>query len=230
VPAELSPDRQRTEPLIDRGYSRDLTALPEGATLRAVAAEPAVAGGRACLKVELLDEITRTGVPFVDYIDQPTFVVLPVELTTGRIEVDVLARLNAKTDFDARGFAGIAYRIDSADRFEAVYARALNGLRADAPPPRNERALQYFAHPDWLFDRLRDEYPGEYERPADIGPDEWFTLALELDDAVATASVDGVEALTVARPKALARRGRVGLFVDIGTEAYFSNLRVTARS
>jgi hypothetical protein len=215
---------------IEGDYTHPLDRLPPGAVVRSVTAEPATVGGRACLRVELDDDITRRGVPFVDFIDQPTFVLLPVALTTGRIEVDMLARLNGKTDFDARGFAGIAYRIDPADRFEGIYARTLNGIRAGAPAPRNERALQYFAHPDWLFDRLRSEHPGEYERPADIRPDEWFTLTLDLEDTAATASVDGVEALAVIRPKAPPRRGGVGLFVDIGTEAYFSNLRVTARA
>ena len=37
-------------------------------------------------------------------------------------------------------------------------------------------AVQYFAYPDWKFDRLREEFPdGRYEAGADIGPDEWIT-------------------------------------------------------
>ena len=211
-------------------YEHSLAGLPPGAVLRGVTASAAVVEGRSCLKVELEDEITRAGVPFVDYIDQATFVLLPTELTNGRVEVDVLARLNGKTEFDARGFAGIAYRIDQENRFEGIYVRTLNGLRADAPPPRNERGIQYFAHPDWLFDRLRDQHPAEYEQPADIAPGEWFTLVVELNDADATAYINGVASLSVERPKAPLRTGRLGLFVDIGTEAYFSDLRVEKRS
>ena len=211
-------------------YEDPLAELPAGAVLRSVTAAAALVEGRSCVKVELEDDVTRNGVPFVDYIDQATFVLLPVELTTGRVQVDVLARRNGKTEFDARGFAGIAYRIDQEDRFEGIYVRTLNGLRADAPPPRNERGIQYFAHPDWLFDRLRDQHPAEYEQPADIAPSEWLTLAVELNEADATAYVNDVAALSVERPKAPLRAGRLGLFVDIGTEAYFSDLRVEARS
>jgi hypothetical protein len=207
-----------------------LDTLPRDAVLCSVTAVTAVAEGRPCLRVELEDEVTRTGEPFVDYIDQATFVMLPVELTTGRIEVDVMAQLNGKTDFDARGFAGIAYRIDDQDHFEGIYVRALNGVRTDAPPPRNERGIQYFAHPDWLFDRLREQHPAEYERPADIVPSEWFSLAIDLSETDATAYINGTEALSVTHPKAPLRSGRVGLFVDIGSEAFFSNLRVEKRS
>lgn len=37
--------------------------------------------------------------------------------------------------------------------------RPLNGLKEGPAPPRDARALQYYAFPDWKFDRLRDEYP-----------------------------------------------------------------------
>ena len=44
----------------------------------------------------------------------------------------------------------------------------------------------------------------------------------------ATATVNGVPALTIDQPKAQPRTGTIGLFVDIGTEAFFANLTVTA--
>jgi len=221
--------RRRTDAL-GRYYEHSLAQLPRDAALRSVTAVASVIDSRPCLRVELEDDVTRAGVPFVDYIDQTTFVVLPIELKTGRVEVEILARPNGKTSFDARGFAGIAYRIDQKDRFEAIYVRTLNGLRTDAAPPRNARGIQYFAHPDWLFDRLRDQHPAEYERPADIGPSEWFSLAIELTEADAIAYINGVECLAVRNPKAPLNTGHLGLFVDIGTEAYFSNLRVDRRS
>ena len=175
----------------------DPTRLPAGARLRSVTAAPATAAGRTALRVELTDAVTLRGTPGVDYIDMPTFVIIPARFTTGTIEVDILSRLNSKGPADARAFAGIAYRItDDGDRFEAVYVRPLNGAKTSPPPPRHQRAVQYFAYPDWKFDRLRVEYPdGRYEAGADIAPD--------------TA-------------------GAVGLFVDIGTEAYFSNLQITS--
>lgn len=105
-------------------FTHDLTFLPDGCAMRSVTARPDDAAGRRALRVELDDRVTFGGRPGVDFVDQPTFVLLPVLLTDGLIEVDVLARLNGKGPDDARGFAGLAFHIqDSGDAFEAVYLR-----------------------------------------------------------------------------------------------------------
>jgi hypothetical protein len=60
---------------------------------------------------------------------------------------------------------------------------------------------------------------------ADIGPDEWITLTLTATATATTAAVDGVTVLTITRPsRPWTWCSRV--FVDIGTEAYFANLRI----
>jgi hypothetical protein len=207
-----------------------LTELPEGSKLRSVTAVPAEVAGRRALRVELTDAVTLKGKPGVDYVDMPTFVIIPGSFTNGTIEVNILSRLNGKGPADARAFAGIAYRVTAdADRFEAVYLRPLNGQKANPPSPRDRRAIQYFAYPDWKFDRLREQYPGDYETGADIGPDEWITLTLDIDHTRLTATVDGTETLTLDETKAAPVAGAVGLFVDIGSESFFSNLKITPR-
>jgi hypothetical protein len=152
----------------------ELTKSPEGSELRSVTAVPTEVSGRRALRVELTDAVTLHGKPGVAYVDMPTFVIIPASLENGTIEVDVLSRLNGKGPADARAFAGIAYRIThGGDRFEAVYLRPLNGWKTNPPSSRDQRAVQYFAYPDWKFDRLREEFPdGRYEAGADIGPDE----------------------------------------------------------
>jgi hypothetical protein len=205
-----------------------LDALPAGATPHGVTAAPERVDGRACLRVELTDEITRSGVPGVDYIDRPTFVLLPVEFRTGTIDVSVWSHLNGKTDFPARGFAGLAFHVaDDLGTFSSAYLRPLNGSGLNPPPPRQLRAVQYFTFPEWPFDRLRESFPdGRYEATADIAPARWITLHVEVGDERLRVVVDGSEVLVVDAPLAPARRGRVGLFVDIGTEAFFADLVV----
>jgi hypothetical protein len=202
-----------------------LTVLPEGSTLRGVTALPVAIEDRPAVRVELLDDLTY-GVYGVDNVDKPTFAILPIEVLDGVIEVDVRSRLNGKGPAEARAFAGLAFRIrNGGEAFECVYVRPLNGRKVDAPPIRHERAVQWFAYPDWPFDRLREAHPGRYEAGADIGPDEWLRLRVEFSGRRVTATIDGVEVLSVeslVEPAA----GRVGLFVDIGTEAYFANLIV----
>ena len=161
----------------------------------------------------------------------PTFVLIPAMLKNGTIEVDILGRLNGKGPPDARAFVGLAYRVvDNGGRFESVYLRPRNGRKTNPPAPRGNRAIQYFAYPDWKFDRLREEYPdGHYEAGADLADDEWVTFKLHIDDTRLTVSINGKQELALVDTKAAPRQGSLGLWVDIGTEAYFANLRVTPR-
>jgi hypothetical protein len=183
---------------------------------------------RQALRVAFTDDVTFNGKPDVDYIDMPTFAIVPVDFQSGSLSVDILSRLNKHAPDYARAFAGLAYHIaDDCSSFESVYLRPLNGKGLNPPPPRNQRAIQYFAFPDWRFQKLRDTYPdGRYEAPADISPDHWINLHLDINAASVTVKVDGVVALVINETKSPSKSGYVGLFVDIGTEAYFSNLVV----
>lgn len=205
-----------------------LNSLPDGASLESVTALASEVAGRKALRVALTSEASA-GAPGVDYIDQPTFVLLPVEFEKGVIEVDVLSRLIGGAPDYARAFAGLAYRIvDRVERFEAVYVRPLNGARLNPPGPRLNRGLQYFAFPEWDFQRLRDEYPdGRFEARADIAPDEWIHLRIEVRGRGLSVGINGATALVVDETRGVPVCGQVGLWVDIGTEAFFSNLRIT---
>jgi hypothetical protein len=206
-----------------------LATVPEGAIENGVTARSSIIDGCASLRVELTDEITAHGTPGVDYVDQPTFLRLATRFRTGTITVEILSRLNHKTTFDSRAFAGLAFHItDDPTTFASVYLRPLNGRRLQPPPPRDQRAVQYFAYPAHPFDRLREHFPdGRYEAGANITPSEWITLRVEISDELVTATIGDDRVLSVA-PLALARTGDVGLFVDIGTEAFFRNLHIIA--
>jgi hypothetical protein len=177
----------------------------------------------------LIEEVARHGRMGLDYGDQPTFVVIPADFTTGTIEVDILGRLTPEAPELARGFAGLAYHLtDGGDGFESVYLRPTNGTKNNPPSPRDQRAIQYFAYPTWPYDRLREVYPdGRYESGADIGLDEWIHLRLDIETRRVTASVNGIMTLVVDEVKAPPLTGDVGLFVDIGTHAFFANLTVS---
>src|SRR5471032_2899560 len=213
-----------------RAETYDLSTLPPGATAHRVSAVPADYMGRKALKVELT-EASRNGQPGVDFGDTDTFVMVPASFRNGTIEVDLLGRLRADAPPEMRAFAGLAYRIaPDGKKFESAYVRPLNGLKHKPPPPRDKRAVQYFAYPDWPFDRLRQSYPdGRYEVGADIAGDEWIALRLDIDEDKVRIAVNDEERLVVTEPKAQPVSGAVGLWVDIGTEAYFANLRITPR-
>lgn len=209
----------------------DLTQLLPHAVQRSVSATPVELDGRDAVRVELLEHISRHGTPDVDYVDMPTFLELPLQVEDATIEVDVLAQLNGFWPEGARGFAGLAYRIQpQAAAFEAVYLRPTNGRRAGATSPRDQRAIQYFAYPDWRFERLRTESSGIYEQGADITINEWTNLRIQIEGRQVRAFVNDQPSLAVSPTPVPPAEGRIGLFVDIGTTAYFANLRLAAQA
>jgi len=113
--------------------------------------------------------------------DEPTFVKIKnSNLENGIIEVKVLSRLTKTAPAFARGFIGVAFRINEQNnKFEAIYLRPTNG-RADDQFRRNH-SVQYFSYPDYKFDRLRKEADGVYETYADLGLDEWISMRIEVN-------------------------------------------------
>lgn len=221
--------RRHGAPVKAARSSFPLDSVPDGAQMRSVRVDPDVHRGTGALRVRLTASVERDGVPGVEYIDQPTFLVLPVRFRTGRIEVSVAAETHADAPEYARGFAGIAFGIDDAvGTFECVYIRPLNGIGLLPPPPRDRRAVQYFAYPDWPFDVLRERWPdGPHESPADVRPGQWHRLAVSVAEDRVVVEVDDVVTVDSARLHQGASSGAVGLWVDIGTRAWFADLCVS---
>src|SRR5688572_1222001 len=86
--------------------------------------------------------------------DEPTFVkLIGSDFKDGTIEVAVLSKLHATAPPHARGFIGVAFRInESNSKFECIYIRPANG-RADDQVRRNH-SIQYFSYPDYKFSKL----------------------------------------------------------------------------
>ena len=209
----------------------DLKTIPAGAQMSKVVAESRDFDRRDCLWVALPPNIRNSGLPDVDYIDTENFLILPIDFSTGTLEVDIYTTLAHDAQPEDRGFSGLAYHIDEdLKNFESVYIRGTNGLKENPPAPRNARGIQYFAFPDAKFDFLRENFPGVYEAPANLGLNEWISLKLEVNDKGVTSFVNGEKVLVVDGSLCKTTSGRVGLRVDIGTEAYFSNLSVSHSS
>ena len=168
----------------------------------------------------------------VTAFDEPTFVrIKGTDFRNGIIEVDVLSRLLPDAPDFARGFIGVAFRInENNNRYESIYIRPTNG-RADNQLRRN-RSIQYYAYPDFKFDRLRKEAPGEYESYADMGLNEWIKIRIVVKGAKAQLYLNGHRqpSLVVNDLKLGAdAAGGIGLWVDVGTEGYFSGLKVVRK-
>jgi hypothetical protein len=162
-------------------------------------------------------------------VDQPTFVKIGGDhFKNGTIEVNVLSRLLPTAPSYARGFIGIAFRVNETNtKFECIYIRPTNG-RADNQLQRNH-SIQYFSFPGYDFEYLRKESPGQYEAYADMGLNEWIKLKIEVAGTKARLFLNNNK-----QPSLIVDdlkqgpdlSGSIGLWVDIGTEGYFSDLKI----
>jgi hypothetical protein len=165
----------------------------------------------------------------VKEFDEPTFTKLKgIDFKNGTIEVKVWSRLLPNAPELARGFIGIAFRInDSNSKFESIYIRPTNGRASDQL--RRNHSIQYFSFPDYKFERLRKEAPGVYESYADMGLNEWIKLKIIVKDSQAKFFINDSKqpSLIINDLKHGANSsGAIGLWVDVGTEGFFSELTI----
>jgi len=156
-------------------------------------------------------------------------VVKEVSFRDGVIEVDLAGQPATGAAAGARGFIGIAFRVQNDGRYEYIYLRPTNG-RADDQVRRNH-STQYSSHPDFDFARSRQEAPEKYESYVDLQPGVWTRYKIEVQGPKARLYVNGAEqpCLIVNDLKGDPQAGGVALWVGPGTEGYFANLKITPR-
>ncbi len=156
-------------------------------------------------------------------------VVLPdASFHDGTIEVDIAGKPQPNAPALARGFVGVAFRVPpDASKYDYVYIRPTNG-RADDQERRNH-STQYASFPDYEWQRLRTESPSKYESYLDLVPGEWTHLKIEVKGLRMRLFVNGASqpTLLVNDLKLGDTHGTVALWVGVGTEAYFANLRIS---
>lgn len=167
----------------------------------------------------------RRAVRLVENRNASTIAVLKgVTFKDGVIEAEVAGVPRAGANQGARGFIGIAFRVQNPETYEAFYIRPTNG-RADDQLRRNH-ATQYISEPEWPWHRLRKEDPGVYESYADLQPGVWTKMKIVVSGTKAQLYVNGAEqpCLIVNDLKHGEGSGAVALWIGSGTEAYFSNI------
>jgi CubicO group peptidase (beta-lactamase class C family) len=147
----------------------------------------------------------------------------------GAIELELAGRPVANASDAARGFIGIAFRLQG-DKFEYVYLRPTNG-RADDQIRRNH-STQYSAHPDFSFAVARQQAPEKYESYVDLEPGVWTRFRITVEGATARLFVHGAAqpCLIVNDLKLGDSTGGVALWIGPGTEGYFANLSIRQQS
>ena len=188
----------------------------EGLRLHNVTAEPVTHEGKRGVRLTISDDARRR-------VEG-----LPIE-QLAVIEAEIAGAPGAGAPEGARGFVGIAFRVQPDLRtYDAFYLRPTNG-RADDQVRRNH-SVQYISHPDWTWQRMRQETPKKYETYVDLVPGAWTRIRIEVRGDRARLFVHGQAqpTLIVNDVKTGAQgRGTIALWIDAGTVAHFRDLRVS---
>jgi hypothetical protein len=147
-----------------------------------------------------------------------------IEFTNGAIEFDALGQSGPP----GSNFLGIAFRVVDATTHDAVYFRPFNFRAEDAE--RKAHAVQYISHPKYRWQVLRQDKPGQYEKPIVPAPDgdAWFHARIVVERPKVRVYVNGgKEPSLVVEELSDRKGGGVGLWVGPGQGGYFANLKIT---
>lgn len=180
--------------------------------------EPATYQGRRAIRI-------TTATPN----DDAGFALLPgTDFQDGTIDVDLAVKLLTPPGTRMPGFTGLVFRAKpDGSAYELFYLRPKNAL-SDNQSMRNH-ALQYCAEPGYGWYKLRREWPFVYESYADIQPETWIHMKIEVAGRVARVYLNGSgkPSLVVDGLKSASLHGAIGLWGYAGEESYFSNLKIT---
>jgi hypothetical protein len=199
----------------------------EGLRPHNVTVEPTTHEGKRGVRVAISDDARKRMA--ADEQVEELAVIEGTDFASGVIEAEIAGAPGANAGEGARGFVGIAFRVQpDLKTYDAFYLRMTNG-RADDQERRNHSA-QYMSHPAWPWNRLRQETPGRYEAYVDLVPDAWTPIRIEVRGNKARLYVNGQ-----AQPTLIVNdvksgeqaHGAIALWIDPGTVAYFRNLRVS---
>jgi hypothetical protein len=186
----------------------DLKAIPSGKLWKGAIAQARI--------------IEKDGAPAVEMSHSGVIWLDQFEFTDGTIEFDG----KGKSGPPQSNFMGVIFRVVNEEIHDVVYFRPFN-FRAPNADNRSH-ALQYASHPDFGWDRLRREHPGQYECALDPAPDgdAWFHAKVVIAKPKVSVFVNGAAQPSLVVNEITARPGgSVGLyFFNYGIVA---NLKIT---
>ena len=216
---------------------------PTSLRLHNVTTEPVTLDGRRGVRLTVSPELMRrlqsvtpeqqqqlTQRGTIDGVDLEQFAVIEgLEFSNGVIEAEIAGAPAPDAGAGARGFVGIAFRVQPDLRtYDAFYLRPTNGRAEDQE--RRNHVTQYISHPEWPWFRLRQETPGKYESYVDLVPNVWTRIKIEVrgDHARLYVNDNPQPVLIVNDVKSGATaHGGVALWIGPGTIAHFRNVTVT---
>ena len=146
-----------------------------------------------------------------------------VNFQNGIIEIDIKGK-----DVLQKSFAGIAFHGKDEKTLDAVYFRPFNFQTSDSI--RHIHSVQYVSHPDFPWNRLREEQNGKFEKaiPSAPNPNEWFHAKIVVDYPHVNVYVNNNSTPCLSVEKLDDRQsGKIGLWVGNNSGGDFANLSIT---
>jgi hypothetical protein len=182
-----------------------------------------VTGGKA----EAVEYRGRKAVRLTTQSEEGVFAFLKgIQIQDGTIEADIAMKATTPPGVRMPGFIGIAFRARTdASHYDMFYLRPGNS-HSENQAMRNH-SVQYIAQPGFDWYKLRREWPWVYESYADLQPEAWTKMKIEVHGRTAKLYVNGSDtpSLIVDGLKGEDLQGSVALWGYPGEEAYFSNLK-----
>ena len=143
-----------------------------------------------------------------------------LDFENGTIEFDVKGK-----DVLQQSFVGVAFHIQNDSTYNAIYFRPFNFKK----PERTSHSVQYISHPKFTWQKLRSEFPEQFEKTVTPvpNPDVFFHARIEVQWPLVKVFVENADipSLEVKMLSAF-KKGKVGLWVGYGSDGTFKNLVV----
>jgi len=133
-----------------------------------------------------------------------------VEMAEGTIEFELRGRPG-----DGSSFVGVVFHGVDGTTYDGVYFRSFNFGHEN--PVKRRHGVQYIAHPDWPWFRLRRERTDEFEKAVspEPKPGEWFRARVVVGGGRVRAYVNDAAEPSLDVPKLNQRHtGKVGLMIS----------------
>ncbi|WP_169315664.1 family 16 glycoside hydrolase [Haliscomenobacter hydrossis] len=176
-------------------------------------------------QIQVLEDGDKKGVRLSKEREEGLAWLKGVKFSEGTIEFDVKGQ-----DVFQQSFVGVAFHAQNDSTYDAVYFRPFNFYAKDSV--RYIHAVQYVAHPQYPWKKLRDERNAQFEKaiPNAPNPNEWFHAKVVVKGKSVQVFVnDRKEAVLKVEKLSVFSKGQIGLFVGDGSGGDFANLVISKK-
>jgi hypothetical protein len=143
-----------------------------------------------------------------------------IEFENGIIEIELLGENNS-----GKSFIGIAFNIQNDTTYEALYFRPFNFFAKEQT--RKEHMVQYIFHPEFTWQKLRNERTGEFEDEIlnPPNPDEWFKAIIVINKNKIKVYINEIAEPVLSFDRLTSTKsGKIGVWTGFGSSGRFRNL------